>query len=174
MAAVGAAEGTARRRRPIASAAMQEGLQKAVAVPLAVMRMGDRCWEAMVEMARHGNPASRSDLEVGARALEAGIWGAYRNVPINLPGIEDEAFRQATADGGGGARRARGADAGRGAEGARPPVLSVPLVRTRLELPRMDCPAEEQLVRTALEGEAGLTAARVRPAGPHADGVALG
>jgi len=49
----------------------------------------------MAEMAAHGNPASRSDLEVGAKALEAGIWGASRNVAVNLPGIEDEAFRQA-------------------------------------------------------------------------------
>jgi glutamate formiminotransferase / formiminotetrahydrofolate cyclodeaminase len=63
-----------------------------------VMRTADRCWEAMTEMAAHGNPASRSDLEVGARALEAGIWGAFRNVATNLPGIEDEAFRQSAVD----------------------------------------------------------------------------
>jgi glutamate formiminotransferase/formiminotetrahydrofolate cyclodeaminase len=79
-------------------AAMQDGLKAAVRVPLEVMRTADRCWEAMVEMAAHGNPASRSDLEVGAKALEAGIWGAFRNVAINLPGIEDEAFRRATAE----------------------------------------------------------------------------
>ncbi|HEX9187804.1 MAG TPA: glutamate formimidoyltransferase [Vicinamibacteria bacterium] len=79
-------------------AAMQEGLKAAVQVPLEVMRTGDRCWEAMKEMAAHGNPASRSDLEVGARALETGIWGAFRNVAVNLPGIEDEAFRRAVAD----------------------------------------------------------------------------
>ena len=79
-------------------AAMQEGLKAAVQVPLEVMRTADRCWEAMTEMAAHGNPASRSDLEVGAKALEAGIWGAFRNVAINLPGIEDEPFRKATAE----------------------------------------------------------------------------
>ena len=79
-------------------AAMQDGLKAAVQVPLEVMRTADRCWEAMAEMAAHGNPASRSDLEVGAKALEAGIWGAFRNVATNLPGIEDEAFRKATAD----------------------------------------------------------------------------
>ena len=62
-------------------------------MPLSVLRVGDGCWDAMVEMARHGNVASRSDLEVGARVLEAGIWGAYRNVLINLPEISDEAFR---------------------------------------------------------------------------------
>jgi glutamate formiminotransferase/formiminotetrahydrofolate cyclodeaminase len=69
-----------------------------VQVPLEVMRTADRCWEPMTEMAAHGNPASRSDLEVGARALETGIWGALRNVTINLPGIDDEAFRRATAE----------------------------------------------------------------------------
>jgi glutamate formiminotransferase / formiminotetrahydrofolate cyclodeaminase len=75
--------------------AMEAGLKRAVDVPLAVLRAGDGCWDAMVEMARHGNIASRSDLEVGAAALEAGLWGAYRNVAINLPEISDEAFRAA-------------------------------------------------------------------------------
>ena len=84
-------------------AAMQDGLKAAVQVPLEVMRTADRCWEAMAEMAAHGNPASRSDLEVGAKALEAGIWGAFRNVAINLPGIEDEAVPQGDRRGGGGA-----------------------------------------------------------------------
>lgn len=79
-------------------AAIQAGLREAVAVPLEVMRTADRCWDAMVEMAREGNFASRSDLEVGARSLETGIWGASRNVLVNLPGIEDEAFRRATAE----------------------------------------------------------------------------
>ena len=73
--------------------AMEAGLQKAVEVPLAVLRLADGSWDAMVEMARHGNIASRSDLEVGAKALEAGIWGAHRNVLINLPEITDAAFR---------------------------------------------------------------------------------
>lgn len=79
-------------------AAMQEGLKAAVRVPLEVMRAADACWEAMGDMAAHGNLASRSDLEVGAKALEAGIWGAFRNVATNLPGIEDEAFRRETAE----------------------------------------------------------------------------
>ena len=72
--------------------AMQEGLKQAIAVPLRTMRLADSCWDAMLEMARHGNVASRSDLEVGARALETGIWGAWRNVLVNLPELKDEAF----------------------------------------------------------------------------------
>jgi glutamate formiminotransferase/formiminotetrahydrofolate cyclodeaminase len=77
--------------------AMQAGLRQSVAVPLETMRIGDRCWDALLEMARHGNPASRSDLEVGAKSLETGIWGAHRNVLINLDGVEDEAFRRDVA-----------------------------------------------------------------------------
>jgi glutamate formiminotransferase / formiminotetrahydrofolate cyclodeaminase len=97
MAAVSMPKETA-EERAARDRAMQEGLKAAVAVPLEVMRVADRCWDAMAEMARHGNPASRSDLEVGVRSLEAGIWGASRNVVINLPGIADEGFRKAVGD----------------------------------------------------------------------------
>jgi glutamate formiminotransferase/formiminotetrahydrofolate cyclodeaminase len=72
---------------------MEEGLKKAVNVPLSVMKLGDSCWVDMIEMARYGNIASRSDLEVGAKSLEAGIWGAKKNVEINLPQIKDEKFK---------------------------------------------------------------------------------
>jgi glutamate formiminotransferase/formiminotetrahydrofolate cyclodeaminase len=77
-------------------AALQNGLQKAVEVPLTTMRLADACWEPLVQMATHGNFASRSDAEVGAKALEAGIWGAGRNVLINLADVEDEAFTTRT------------------------------------------------------------------------------
>jgi glutamate formiminotransferase/formiminotetrahydrofolate cyclodeaminase len=79
-------------------AAMQAGLKAAVHAPLDTMRLGDGAWEAMCEVARHGNPASCSDVLVGARALETGIWGAYRNVRINMEGIADESFKTAVLD----------------------------------------------------------------------------
>ncbi|WP_373501511.1 glutamate formimidoyltransferase [Desulfococcus sp.] len=78
------------------TARMQQGLQTAVRVPLATMTLGDGAWEALCETARFGNPASRSDVQVGARSLETGIWGAYQNVLINLEGITDEAFKAET------------------------------------------------------------------------------
>jgi len=84
------------------SDAMQAGLKKAIDVPLTAMRIADRCWPAMEEMAAHGNLASKSDLEVGAKALETGIWGAWKNVLINMGGIKDAGYRmriQAEADG---------------------------------------------------------------------------
>lgn len=73
---------------------MQVGLKKAVDVPLNVMKLGDSCWDSMIEMAAHGNIASKSDLEVGAKSLETGIWGAFKNVQINLPQIKDEKYKK--------------------------------------------------------------------------------
>lgn len=72
---------------------MQEGLKKATVIPLTTMRLGSECWDAMVEVARFGNPASKSDVQVGAKALETGIWGAHQNVLINMVEIEDEKFK---------------------------------------------------------------------------------
>ncbi len=92
MAALGLPKDT-EEQQAARQAAMQEGLKKAIEVPLKTMRLGDACWEAMVEMAAHGNIASRSDLEVGAKSLETGIWGAHKNVLINLGDIEDEAYK---------------------------------------------------------------------------------
>jgi glutamate formiminotransferase/formiminotetrahydrofolate cyclodeaminase len=92
MAALGMPKDTS-EQKAARQAAMQAGLKKAVDVPLSAMRRANRCWDAMREMAEHGNIASRSDLEVGAKLLETGIWGAGRNVAVNLPGIHDEEFR---------------------------------------------------------------------------------
>jgi glutamate formiminotransferase/formiminotetrahydrofolate cyclodeaminase len=80
------------------TAKMQQGLKTAVKIPLQTMTIGDSVWDALCETARHGNPASRSDVQVGARALETGIWGAYQNVLINLEGITDDAFKAETLD----------------------------------------------------------------------------
>ncbi|MFP4389814.1 MAG: glutamate formimidoyltransferase [Desulfococcaceae bacterium] len=82
-------EKTARKEK------MQAGLKTAVNVPLSTMRLGDRVWDAMADAARYGNIACKSDVEVGARALETGIWGAGRNVHINAADIEDAEFREA-------------------------------------------------------------------------------
>lgn len=71
---------------------MQAGLKKAIEVPLTTMKLGDSAWEAMVETAKVGNIASKSDIQVGARALELGIWGAWKNVLINIKDIQDSEF----------------------------------------------------------------------------------
>ncbi len=73
---------------------MQAGLKTAIQVPLTTMRLGDKAWDSLIEVARYGNPASSSDTLVGARALETGIWGAYQNVLINMVDIQDAAYKQ--------------------------------------------------------------------------------
>jgi glutamate formiminotransferase / formiminotetrahydrofolate cyclodeaminase len=77
----------ARRRE-----AMQEGLKKATLVPFHTMELADRAWDPIIEVARYGQYSSHSDVEVGAKALEAGLFGSYRNVLINLVDIDDEDF----------------------------------------------------------------------------------
>jgi glutamate formiminotransferase / formiminotetrahydrofolate cyclodeaminase len=80
-------EEKARRRQ-----AMQEGLKKATLVPFHTMELADRAWDPIIEVARYGQYSSHSDVEVGAKALEAGLFGSYRNVLINLVDIDDEGF----------------------------------------------------------------------------------
>lgn len=75
------------------TAKMQAGLKTAIRIPLSTMRLGDQAWDALCEVAKYGNPASKSDVQVGARALETGIWGAYQNVLINMKDIKDDAFK---------------------------------------------------------------------------------
>jgi len=74
--------------------AMQEGLKKATLVPLHTMELIDRAWDPIIEVARIGQFSSRSDVEVGAKALEAAAFGAYKNVLINLGDIRDETFKK--------------------------------------------------------------------------------
>lgn len=76
-------------------AQMQEGLKKAINVPLGVMRTADECWKYITELAKIGNQSSASDLAVGAKSLETGIWGALKNVEINMGQIEDEKYKKA-------------------------------------------------------------------------------
>ena len=77
-------------------AAIQAGMKTAIRIPLTVMRLADEAWDAMLEIAKYGGLAFKSDVQVGARALETGIWGAWQNVMINMADIEDETFRKET------------------------------------------------------------------------------
>lgn len=76
--------------------AMQEGLKKAIHSPLSVMEISDKAWGAMEIAAKYGNINSKSDVEVGVRALELGIWGAWKNVLINMTDIQDLAWKEET------------------------------------------------------------------------------
>ncbi|XP_074684432.1 formimidoyltransferase-cyclodeaminase isoform X3 [Strix aluco] len=75
------------------TAAMQQGLKTAVKVPCALAEKVSGLWPALKELARHCNLACKSDIQVGAKMLEAAAFGAYFNVMINLKDITDEKFK---------------------------------------------------------------------------------
>ncbi|OLD70456.1 MAG: glutamate formimidoyltransferase [Verrucomicrobia bacterium 13_1_20CM_4_55_9] len=77
------------------SAAIEQATKYAAEIPLKVMEMASRSYELLSEMAEKGNPASISDVGVGALATRACIGGAAMNVRINLAGLKDEKFKSA-------------------------------------------------------------------------------
>jgi len=77
------------------AAAIEEATKYAAEVPLKVMETAWKSYELLAEMAERGNPASVSDVGVGALATRACIEGAALNVRINLAQLKDEKFKAA-------------------------------------------------------------------------------
>src|SRR6184192_1013909 len=75
------------------TAAIEEATKHAAEVPLKVMETSAKSYELLSEMADNGNPASVSDVGVGALATRACIEGAALNVRINLGQLKDEKFK---------------------------------------------------------------------------------
>ncbi|PIK49677.1 hypothetical protein BSL78_13444 [Apostichopus japonicus] len=75
--------------KAIRQQAMQEGMATAINVPMKVIDTASSCWKPLKELAALGNVQCKSDLQVGTKSLELAVWGAYYNVQINLPSIED-------------------------------------------------------------------------------------
>ena len=80
------------------TAAIEEATKRAAEVPLKVMETASKSYDLLSEMVDEGNPASISDVGVGALATRACIEGAALNVRINLATLKDEKFRTALAD----------------------------------------------------------------------------
>eukprot|EP01105_Mastigella_eilhardi_P013059 TRINITY_DN2971_c0_g1_i2.p1 TRINITY_DN2971_c0_g1~~TRINITY_DN2971_c0_g1_i2.p1 ORF type:complete len:471 (-),score=166.53 TRINITY_DN2971_c0_g1_i2:55-1467(-) len=70
--------------------AISKATKIAIEVPLTTMRTASSCWPALRAVAANGNVGSKSDLEVGAKALELAVWGGHRNVLINLQDMPDD------------------------------------------------------------------------------------
>jgi glutamate formiminotransferase / formiminotetrahydrofolate cyclodeaminase len=75
------------------SAAIQSANKYAAEIPLRVMETAAKAYQLLSEMAEKGNPASISDVGVGALAVRACIDGAAMNVRINLAGLKDESVK---------------------------------------------------------------------------------
>ena len=80
------------------AAAIEEATKHAAEVPLKVMETASKSYELLAEMAGKGNPASVSDVGVGALATRACIQGAALNVRINLGQLKDEKFKALLVD----------------------------------------------------------------------------
>jgi len=75
------------------TAAIEEATKYAAEVPLKVMETASKSYGLLTEMAERGNPASVSDVGVGALATRACIEGAALNVRINLGQLKTEKFK---------------------------------------------------------------------------------
>jgi glutamate formiminotransferase / formiminotetrahydrofolate cyclodeaminase len=80
------------------AAAIEQATKHATEVPLKVMETASKSYALLAEMAERGNPASVSDVGVGALATRACIEGAALNVRINLPQLKDEKFTTGLQD----------------------------------------------------------------------------
>jgi glutamate formiminotransferase/formiminotetrahydrofolate cyclodeaminase len=92
MAAFGLPEESA-EEKTARSTAIQSANKYAAEIPLRVMETAFKAYALLGEMAQNGNPASISDVGVGALAVHACIEGAAMNVRINLSGLKDEAVK---------------------------------------------------------------------------------
>jgi glutamate formiminotransferase/formiminotetrahydrofolate cyclodeaminase len=72
------------------AAAVESATKYAAEIPLKVMETASKSYELLAEMAEAGNPASVSDVGVGALATRACVEGAALNVRINLGQLKDE------------------------------------------------------------------------------------
>ncbi len=71
---------------------MQNGLKQAVHVPLNTAQLSFEAIEIAEVVAKNANPASITDVGVGAQSAYTGVLGGIYNVLINLNDIKDEKF----------------------------------------------------------------------------------
>ena len=79
-------------------AAMQEAAKEMTRLPLKSLTLTGELLELAEQLIKKGNQNALSDAGVAAKQAEAAATGAYFNVLINLPQIEDEAFRRETRE----------------------------------------------------------------------------
>jgi glutamate formiminotransferase/formiminotetrahydrofolate cyclodeaminase len=75
-------------------AALEKASKQATLVPLGVLEKCGPLLELAWLTAQKGNKNSLSDAGVAGLMAEAAAAGAFYNVKINLPGIEDDVFKQ--------------------------------------------------------------------------------
>ena len=71
--------------------ALEAATLYATEIPLCTMKAAFEAFDILHEMAKNGNPASVSDVGVGALAARTAVWGAFLNVKINAASLIDKA-----------------------------------------------------------------------------------
>jgi glutamate formiminotransferase/formiminotetrahydrofolate cyclodeaminase len=74
-------------------AAIQGATKEATLVPFSVLEMSVKALELARNVALHGNKNSLSDAGVAGLTAQSAAEGAYYNVIINLPNIQDKQFK---------------------------------------------------------------------------------
>jgi len=72
--------------------AIEAANQHAARIPFQIMETAFQTYPLLAAMAQEGNPASSTDVGVGAHCAHTAIEGAALNVRINLGSIKDEDF----------------------------------------------------------------------------------
>lgn len=80
------------RERQTREKALQQALQRAVAVPLEVARRSADIFDMLGQLKEMSSPSMLSDVHVGRLMAFAAVRGAIENVEINLHDIEDLGF----------------------------------------------------------------------------------
>jgi glutamate formiminotransferase/formiminotetrahydrofolate cyclodeaminase len=78
--------------------AVEETFKEATLVPLGVLEKSVEALKLAKEVVLHGNKNSISDAGVAGLTAQAGAEGAFYNVRINLPDIQDEKFKKDIGD----------------------------------------------------------------------------
>ena len=78
--------------------AIQDAMRAATEAPLETMRACAAVLRHARTVAESGNPNASSDVEVGVALTRAGLFGADKNVEINLGSLKDETYRNAVAE----------------------------------------------------------------------------
>jgi formiminotetrahydrofolate cyclodeaminase len=78
--------------------AIQSAFQAATSAPLATMRACEAALRQATVVAQSGNPGAASDVSVGVELAWAGLYGAEKNVAINIGSLTDEDFKQKSID----------------------------------------------------------------------------
>ena len=74
--------------------AIQEAVLNSIKAPHATLDLCHAILDLTEYVLKNGNQHTLSDAAVGIKQIQAGAWGAYYNVLINLPSLDDETKRK--------------------------------------------------------------------------------